>query len=147
MNKFVYKKPRVELTKNVTSLSDAASYIPSLALSASSASVSSQSQTFVANCDKLLGKSKGRTFQKPWTTSFSWVEWDDSSDKVVCKTCKKAEANGILKCSTKKDDTFISVGFSYWKKAIEKFRSHEKTETHKEGLMKLASSSKVLQYN
>ncbi|KAJ8895236.1 hypothetical protein PR048_000561 [Dryococelus australis] len=113
-----------------------------LALSASLASASSQSQTSVASCDKLPGKSKGRTFQKSWKTSFSWLEWVESSDKVFCKTCKKAEANGFLKFITKKDDTFISVGFSNWKKALEKFRSHETTETHKDGLMKLASSSK-----
>ncbi|KAJ8879434.1 hypothetical protein PR048_020042 [Dryococelus australis] len=99
----------LEFTENVTSLPDAEafSHIPSLALSASSASASSHSQTSFVSCDKLPGKSKGRTFQKSWTTSFSWVEWDYSSDKV-----------------------------------LEKFRLHEKTETHKECLMKLASSSK-----
>ncbi|KAJ8890379.1 hypothetical protein PR048_009887 [Dryococelus australis] len=71
-----------------------------------------------------------------------WVEWDDSSDELFCKTCKEAKANGLLKFSTKKDDTFISVGFSNWKKALEKCRLHEETEIHKESLLKLASSSK-----
>ncbi|KAJ8887200.1 hypothetical protein PR048_013415 [Dryococelus australis] len=71
-----------------------------------------------------------------------WVEWDDCSNKVFCKTCKETDANGFLKFSTKNVDAFISVGFSNWKKVLEKFRSHEETETHKEGLMKLASSSK-----
>uniref|UniRef100_A0A670JLM2 DUF4371 domain-containing protein n=1 Tax=Podarcis muralis TaxID=64176 RepID=A0A670JLM2_PODMU len=34
---------------------------------------------------------------------------------------------------------FISVGFSNWKKALEKFRLHENTFTHKEGDLKLNS--------
>ncbi|KAJ8895778.1 hypothetical protein PR048_001116 [Dryococelus australis] len=85
MDKFVYKKPRVEFTENVTSLPDAkaSSHIPSIALSVSSASASSQSQISVANSNQLPGKSKGRTFHKSWMTSFSWVEWDDSSDKLL----------------------------------------------------------------
>ncbi|KAJ8895141.1 hypothetical protein PR048_000466 [Dryococelus australis] len=55
MDKFVYKKLRVEFTENLTSLpdADASSHIPSLALSASSASASSVSQTSVASCNKL----------------------------------------------------------------------------------------------
>jgi len=43
---------------------------------------------------------------------------------------------GTLTFSTKKQTAFISSGVSYWKDAIRKFKAHQKSECHKEAVMK-----------
>ena len=48
---------------------------------------------------------------------------------------------GLLsqRCSKKYDSAFIKEGFCNWKKARERFERHEKSESHKEAVLKLKS--------
>lgn len=128
MDKFVTKKARLEVD-------DTASQPPTIIVSsiASSSSGENRSQP------KPGQSGKGRSFQKSWLIKYTWLEYEASTEKVFCKTCKEADAKNLLQFSSKKEDAFISVGFSNWKKALEKFRLHENTFTHKEGVLKLNS--------
>ncbi|KAG8179238.1 hypothetical protein JTE90_004066 [Oedothorax gibbosus] len=128
MDKFVTKKARLEVD-------DTASQPPTTIVSsiASSSSGESRSQP------KPGQSSKGRSFQKSWLIKYTWLEYEASTEKVFCKTCKEADIKNLLQFSSKKDNAFISVGFSNWKKALEKFRLHENTFAHKEGVLKLNS--------
>lgn len=128
MDKFVTKKARLEVD-------DTASQPPTIIVSsiASSSSGENRSQP------KPGQSGKGRSFQKSWLIKYTWLEYEASTDKVFCKTCKEADAKNLLQFSSKKEDAFISIGFSNWKKALEKFRLHENTFTHKEGVLKINS--------
>ena len=48
---------------------------------------------------------------------------------------------GQLTFSTKKQDAFLSAGVCYWKDALKKFRSHQKSECHREAVLKLDSTT------
>ena len=48
---------------------------------------------------------------------------------VICYICANQEFSGNLR--SEKDTAFISKGYSNWKKAIEKFEDHQKSNRHK----------------
>ena len=50
---------------------------------------------------------------------------------MICYIYANQEFSGNLPFETKKDPTFISRGYSNWKKAIEKFEDHQKCNCHK----------------
>lgn len=129
MDKFLIKKPR-----SATSTPETSVEVPS--------EIPVEPNPTPTTSTNTIRKGKGRSFQSSWEKTFMWVEYDQESDKVFCKTCKKADSDGLFMFSTKREATFISTGFSNWKKALEKFKAHEKTDAHKEAVMKLARSSK-----
>jgi len=61
---------------------------------------------------------------------------------VYCATCQAANDQGLLNPKPTKS-TFIHDGFRNWKKALEKFREHEGSNTHKEATQKLAAMAGV----
>ena len=69
-------------------------------------------------------------FQRAWFEMFPWLHFDAVLGGVLCFTCTKAERSDLADMARCADHTFTSKGFCNWKKAIEKFRSHEKTPAH-----------------
>lgn len=68
--------------------------------------------------------SKSRQFKKTWYNEFSWVEYSPILDAAFCYPCR-------LFCHHKSgrgEESFTKVGVNNWKKALEKFRKHEKSE-------------------
>ena len=58
--------------------------------------------------------------------------------KVFCYYCIKASSlNGR---NIRADQTFVTSGFSNWKKAIEKFNDHKHSVAHKNAAMTIAAS-------
>ena len=72
-------------------------------------------------------------FQTSWFNCYSWLNWSINLNKVIFFHCSKASQIGLLTFSKN------VKGFSNWKKGKEKFNGHEKSECHKEVLLKLAN--------
>ncbi|XP_022159917.1 zinc finger MYM-type protein 1-like [Myzus persicae] len=56
---------------------------------------------------------------------------DQINDKAFCKLCKSMSSN-----SNNNVSVFISEGFNNWKKAVERFNMHERSELHKTNIVK-----------
>ncbi len=56
-----------------------------------------------------------------------------SSCKIFCHICCSTDKQGLLTSKS----PFVHGGFSNWKKAIERFKSHEGSVAHKEAISKL----------
>lgn len=90
------------------------------------------------------GSSK-RKFLPQWIEKYTWLSYRESSQKSYCSVC--TEAYDVLKIQRsntganddKSYNAFVKDGFNNWKKALEKFQSHEKNEFHRK-----ASSSIML---
>lgn len=83
-----------------------------------------------------------RSFKPEWYKKWSWLHWNSESESVKCFVCMKAKKLNLKVISkTKVDETFIISGFSNWKKASEKFSSHESSECHK------ASVASIMSFN
>lgn len=70
-------------------------------------------------------------FQAKWFQTYNWLHYDASLKGVVCHTCLYAHQNKLIHLAKCSDKAFILRGFKNWKKANEKFVSHEKSNTHK----------------
>ena len=69
--------------------------------------------------------SKGRRFSYKWYVDFKWLEYSPHLDKAYCFPCR------VFNRNNHNDLAFVSTGFQNWKRALEKFRAHEKSFTHK----------------
>ena len=78
-----------------------------------------------------FGKTKivRRCFQQWLYDVFSWLDYEENKDVVFCHICRKADQSQQLNVQSKKS-AFIKSGFSNWKDALNKFRSHEKSTCH-----------------
>ncbi|XP_068127640.1 zinc finger MYM-type protein 1-like [Hyperolius riggenbachi] len=76
-------------------------------------------------------------FQTAWYTDFPWLHYSPQLKGVLCFTCGKAESMGLLGFSRRRDSVFTAVGFSNWKKARDKFGSHQKSKSHEFATWKL----------
>ena len=82
---------------------------------------------------KFGKEEKKRSVQSNWFQSWTWLHYQESSDELFCFLCVKAYQQKKIH-NTKTEQTFISTGFSDWKKATEKFKKHESSQCHKESL-------------
>lgn len=142
MERFLVKKPRLEVdqsNKDSEEADPSSSSVPSTSATTSPPSLTPVVVSSVGN--QKLGKK--RTFQKSWLLAHSWIEWNSQIDKVFCKICKEAEAKSLVTFSSKKEDAFTTVGFSNWKNARERFKSHENSHSHKESAMKIFAKQNV----
>ena len=80
-----------------------------------------------------------RKFNKDWFGKFSWLHYDESSDRAFCHTCIRAYNQ---ECFTTANDTikpsFITTGYTNWKDALVRKRGfplHEKSDCHKHAVM------------
>ena len=73
----------------------------------------------------------------------TWICMNTSSYKIFCRMCCRARSHGLVtfcKCNL----TFVEGGFCNWKKVLQHFTDHEKSETHQETLINLAAKSSII---
>ena len=85
---------------------------------------------------KQQGK-RTRHFKISWYKSYKWLHYCTSQHKVLCFFCRKACKLKLISCNKRRQDAFVSLGFKNWKKYIEKFKEHEKSQMHVESCFKL----------
>lgn len=103
-----------------------------------------------ANCDNIPiqcvnvnGKEKEPIlkqlrFQPCWFKQYQWLHYEESLQGVVCFSCAKAHSGGLLDLAKCAETTFISTGFTNWKRALDKFKLHEKSITHRHSVSQLS---------
>ena len=82
---------------------------------------------------KRQGK-QNRSFNTRWYRDHKWLSFCTSQGKVFCFYCRKAACDGLLPSGSRTDSTLIAIGFDNWKKAKDKFRTHEKSQIHRDAL-------------
>lgn len=65
-----------------------------------------------------------------WVQTYEWLTYNAHLDKAFCSVCKSAYKDLKLPYVESAPTAFISGGFSNWKKAIEKFKTHESSQVH-----------------
>lgn len=68
-----------------------------------------------------------RSFSSTWYNKFPWLEYSTESDAAFCFSCRHFSVFG---CGYS-NDLFITKGMRDWKDALEKFRKHQKCNSHK----------------
>lgn len=81
-----------------------------------------------------------RKFLNSWTETYKWLHYDQNLGKVFCSICRSSDVS-FLKADKQKS-AFVTSGFSNWKKAIEKFKFHERSEIHRMSVEALNSVDK-----
>ena len=77
-----------------------------------------------------------RNFQSQWYKQFPWLTICTTYKKVFCLHCRYATKHNLLSFSKMGEKAFTETGFQNWKKALEKFKSHEASHAHREALSK-----------
>ncbi|OWK04575.1 ZMYM1, partial [Cervus elaphus hippelaphus] len=83
---------------------------------------------FTSKIRKVKGKSQ--SIKKSWCSNFQRLENSIKKDVIFCYSCQ-------LFCQKKFNygrESLIAQGISSWKKTLEKFRKHEKSEMHLKSL-------------
>ena len=83
-----------------------------------------------------FGKAR-RSFKASWFTRWSWLHYLEDQDAVMCFICARASSEKKLNWSNNAEASFISKGFSNWKKATTKFSAHDESKCHKEAVMQM----------
>lgn len=77
----------------------------------------------------------GRGYSPSWKTTYRWLLYDEAINKVFCTICREAsEAQMPLPSTSRDKDSqlcFVTKGFSNWKKALQRFQTHEASSYHK----------------
>ena len=73
-----------------------------------------------------------RSFRAEWCTKFSWLHYDTTADSAFCHVSLTAEHEKRLLASKKRDQTFISRCFTYWRDPKACFAKHGDRTCHKE---------------
>ena len=76
-----------------------------------------------------------RNFRPQWYTQFPWISICISREKVLCHYCRYAKKQKWF-TTREGEKTFTEIGFDNWKKAVEKFRAHENSQSHREAMLK-----------
>ena len=74
---------------------------------------------------------KTLSFQERWFRENPWLHYCPMRKAVLCFYCCRAFRGKKPKITTKADSAFINVGFKNWRKAVEKFENHGKSQSHK----------------
>lgn len=97
--------------------------------------ITSPNQPKDASVLKLTKQTHGRSFNSRWYKDFPWIHYCSSRKRVFCYFCLQAYQKGFLTSLMK--TAFCIEGFQNWKKAVERFKVHEKAECHREAKTKL----------
>ena len=89
-----------------------------------------------ATSDGAVKASHNRNYQRSWKETYPWVVYDSTKEKVFCGICSKAVEMAVpLPFPSGREkrslQTFVHEGYSNWKKAIERFKRHEKSDMHR----------------
>jgi hypothetical protein len=82
-------------------------------------------------------------FQNHWFADFKWLHFDTHKKRVLCFYCMSACNKGLILNLSKVETAFTIDGFSNWKKGNEKFMAHEKSDLHRESVLKLSASKQA----
>lgn len=91
--------------------------------------------------DRKKGQKRSyqRNIQSSWFVKYPWISVCVSTYRIFCSTCRGARKFGLLSMPHK--SAFIDNGFGNWKKALQKFSEHDKSEVHCEAIAKLAAKN------
>ena len=78
----------------------------------------------------------GRNFMERWYQQFPWLSVSTIRKRVFCFYCRKAESSGLMSVTNKAEPCFTKVGFNNWKKALQKYRTHDQCDAHREAALK-----------
>lgn len=77
----------------------------------------------------------GRGFRKSWQSTYSWLSYNAQTSKVYCDICVRATDKKLPLPRTSRDKdsliAFVETGFQNWKKALQRFKSHENSALHR----------------
>ena len=76
--------------------------------------------------------SKGRKFLPQWYKQFPWLNVCTTKRAVFCLYCCYCCHHNLNQFTRREEKAFTEVGFQNWKKAIEKFTSHERSTAHRD---------------
>ena len=85
---------------------------------------------------------KKRNFQAQWYKRFPWLTVCFSTKKGYCLWCRYASQHNLIVFSKMGEKAFTEDGFQNWKKALEKFKSHEGSHVHREAKLKWMARGK-----
>ena len=80
-----------------------------------------------------------RRFLPSWYSKHPWITLCCTQKKVFCMYCRYAHKHKLLTFSKRGEDAFSVTGFDTYKKALEKFRIHENSDSHQEAKLKWAA--------
>ena len=83
----------------------------------------------------LFGTQK-RSFNSGWYNRFKWLEYDSQKDAAFCHSCRVVSGTVNLNG----EPAFIHSGYRNWKKATSYFTTHERSESDKSAIARLAST-------
>ena len=77
-------------------------------------------------------------FLPEWFQRFPWLHYNEATDSAFCFHCMKA---GNIAHSSKRDDAFISRGFTNCKNATSAFKKHEERSFHNQVIFSYIAST------
>ena len=86
---------------------------------------------------KSQGGSSARYIQTSWYSKHKWISVCTSSYRIFCQVCRSADRQGLLTSQS----PFVRDGFFNWKKALNRFKDHERSTAHREAVSKLQARS------
>ncbi len=69
-------------------------------------------------------------FRQTWFDRYPWLHYSNAKLGVLCFYCAKTEGMKIFYLAKKRESAFSIDGFRNWKKAVERFDEHEKSQSH-----------------
>ena len=107
--------------------------------------VGESKRTYKYNDNSLQArKTYSRSLQTSWYKRHPWITVCDTTYKIFCHICRQAKYQGLLVFSKRQVQSFIDKGYCNWKNALSKLAEHEKSEMHKEAVLKLAAKSSAV---
>ena len=85
-----------------------------------------------------------RSIQASWYKKHPWISVCTSSYKVFCYVCCSARSQDLINFTKRYKLAFVEGGFCKWKKALQRFSEHEKSEMHREAMTKVAAKSNAV---
>ena len=73
-----------------------------------------------------------RSFQPQWYEKFAWLTVCMTTKRAYCFYCKYAMQSNLSTFSRMSDSAFTKGGFQNWRKAMEKFTTHDSAQFHRE---------------
>lgn len=78
----------------------------------------------------IFPKTNKRSFCSKWFKIYTWLHYDQSKDRAFCFDCISFFHKTNHKLDKNIELSFLIYGYNNWKKAHEKFRSHENSKMH-----------------
>ena len=78
----------------------------------------------------------GRQFRSEWMGKYPFLDYHEDRECVTCRSCCSAVGKDLMRKSDFREVAFLN-GFRNWKKALDRFAAHAKSETHLKAAEKL----------